>query len=342
MKRILIVSINWLGDAIMTTPVFKALKDRIPDAYVAVMAHNRVLDVYSENPYIDEIIAFDEKTSQKGLIAKLRFISLLKHYKFDTVFLLHRSLTRAFICFLAGIKRRVGYCRGKTNFLITDCVKADKKILHRQDYYLSLFEKAGVKIENTAYQFFVSEQNKIKANALLENIKSKHSTIIGIHPSANWNLKRWPTEKFAELTDRLVDKFNYSIVIIGSKADAGTCDYVADSTLNKALNLCGKTNLKELAAVIGNFDLFISNDSGPAHLASAMGAKTLVIFGPTSPDITGPRGNNITIIKKNTECTIPCYNLDCANNRCIADITVDEVFEKAVSLYNRCNHINNK
>ena len=134
MERILIVSINWFGDCLMTTPVFKAIKDKFPSVYLAVMAPERVSGVFDDNPFIDQVIIFDEKKNQKGLLAKLKFINYLKAQKFDTVFLIHRSLTRALICWLAGIKSRIGHLRLKNSLILTHPVSVPRIPPHRQDY----------------------------------------------------------------------------------------------------------------------------------------------------------------------------------------------------------------
>jgi heptosyltransferase-2 len=321
-KKILVVNVNWLGDAILTTPVFKALKDKFPLSYIAVMVIERVKEVFEDNPYIDEIIIFNEKKG--GLLSKIKFITELRGKRFDMAFLIHRSFTRALICFLAGIKERIGYRRLKNAFILTKKIKPSG-VFHRQDYYLYIFERLEIGIKDRIPQFFIPYKIQKKIKSLLEGIKCQYSYIVGINPSANWELKRWPAYNFSFLADRLIEELNCGVIFIGAGKDRGVVNEVLKCMKNKPYNFCGQTTLKELGGLIGQMDLFISNDSGPAHLASALGIVTLVLFGPTSPEVTSPRGRNVRIIR-NISCKVPCYDLNCEDNICMKGISVDDVF----------------
>ncbi|MDP2922273.1 MAG: lipopolysaccharide heptosyltransferase II [Candidatus Omnitrophota bacterium] len=329
MRRILVVNVNWLGDAILTTPVFRALEEKYPSSYVAVMCVERVKEVFENNPYVDEIIIFDEKSIQNNLGEKLKFAKFLKAKNFDTAFLIHRSFTRAFICMLAGIKIRVGYKRLKNFFVLTNKIIAPAIDIHRQDYYFYLFEKTGIFIKDKMPKVFINPRFKDKFRDIISETQDKYSYIVGINASANWLLKRWPTQNFAALCDRLVKELNCAIIFICAAKDRVTSEEIIRQMNEPSYNLCGQTNLKELAALMEVMNLFTSNDSGPAHLAAAVGIPTIALFGPTSSKITSPRGKYVTIIKKDISCKIPCYKLDCKNNICMTGITVDEVFLEA-------------
>ena len=332
MKRSVVATVNWLGDAILTTPVFKALKDTYPDSYIAVMAPQRVADVYRNNPNIDDIIIFDEKGKQRGFKEKLEFIRSLKEKKFDTVYLIHRSLTRALVCYFAGIKERIGYKRFKTWFILTKRIPAPYISVHRQEYYLNLFAQGGVEIKNTMPEFFIPEDIRSNIKKSLEKQKKLHKYLVGINPSANWELKRWPKEKFAQLADRLISELDCGLYFVGAKQDEKVIRSVIRLMHQAPYDLCGETSIKELAAYVESMDLFISNDSGPAHLAAALGTKTLALFGPTSTQVTSPKGKRVTLLQTNVGCKIPCYDLMCKENICMKRILVTEVFEKAKSL----------
>ena len=337
-ERILIVNVNWLGDAILTTPVFKALKQEFPCSYIGVMVVERVREVFTENPYIDEIIVFDEKKCQKSLINKIKFIFFLKRKRFDTAFLIHRSFTKSFICFLAGIKRRIGYKRLKNQFIINKRISRPSRDIHRQDSYLHLFESSGITIENKLPQFFISEGTREKMLNGLSFLREKHPYIVGINPSANWELKRWPASYFSKLADFLIKSLNCAIILIGAEKEKNVVREVMKNTHGKAYNFCGKTSLKELGALMENMDIFISNDSGPAHMAASLGINTLVLFGPTSDALTSPKGEFVKIIKKETGCEVPCYNLECDDNRCMKGISVEEVSSYVKSILLRTDY----
>jgi heptosyltransferase-2 len=333
MQRILIVSVNWLGDAIMLTPACKALK-KLPGAYVAVMAHPRVADVFKDSPFVDEVITFDERGREQSISAKLAFIKTLKEKKFDTVFLVQRSFTRALLCMASGIPRRIGYTRTKTFFVVNQPIEPNPHIIHRQDFYLYLFEKTGVVVGDRIPEVFVSEQSRSRMKHFFSQI-TPGKFIVGINPSANWVQKRWPYDRFAKLCDCLIKDLECAVVFIGARADKETVDKVIQNMEQKAFNLCGNTSVKELAASMQFMSLFISNDSGPAHLSAAMGTNTLVLFGPTSSQVTGPRGKHVSIVAVPPgACTIPCYKDTCSDPRCMNAITVEEVFSYAKRFLN--------
>lgn len=322
------VSVNWFGDCVLLTPAFKAIKQKYNTSYVAVMAPQRVSGLFEDNPSIDEVIIFDEKETHKSLKSKVAFIKELKEKEFDAAFLVHRSFTRALICLLAGIKKRIGYKRLKNSFVLTDKIDLPDEDIHRQDYYLHLFEGAGINIDDRTPQVFIPEAARESAKKLLSQIQDV-SRLVGINVAANWPLKRWPKEFFGRLADRLIDELGAQVVFIGDDKESELIEDVMASMKKEAYNLCGKTTLKELAALMDNCRLFLSNDSGPAHLAASLSIPTLVLFGPTSSSITSPRGGAVMIIQKDSGCKIPCYKLDCKDNICMKNITVDEVFSEA-------------
>lgn len=333
MKKILVVTVDWLGDAILTIPVFKALKETFSDSCVLVMAEERVKSVFENNPYIDETIPFDEKKLKKSFSQKLKLIYLLRKKKIDTVFLIHRSFTRAVICRLAGIKKRIGYKRVKTGFILTKKILPVNKPIHRQDYYLRLFQESGVIIKDRMPEFFIPKIEFEKAELFLKNIRGEYKYIAGINPSANWPLKRWPAENFAGLADELIKNYNCAVLFTGAQKDKEIVEKVTKNMRQKYFDLCGKTTLTELAALMRNMTFFISNDSGPAHLAAGLGAPTIVLFGPTSSEITAPKGNYVKIINKPHNCKIPCYKLDCRDNQCMKNIKVQDVIAEIKKMF---------
>ncbi|MBL7131106.1 MAG: lipopolysaccharide heptosyltransferase II [Candidatus Omnitrophica bacterium] len=337
MKRILIVNVNWLGDVLFSTPIFKALKKKYPNSYIACMIPARCKEILEGNPNLDEIILFNERAEQKGMFAKLRFISQLKKKDFDTAFLLHRSFTKALIVYLSGIPERIGYFRKKRNLLLTkSIIPPDKDRVHRLEYYLNLIESQGIKVEDKSCEVFVSEADKehIK-NLLIENGISDNDFVVAINPGGNWNLKRWPKGHFAELADKLVSDLDVKIIITGAKKDIRLAEEISNLMKAKPIIFCGKTTLKQLAALFKKVNLVISADSGPMHIANALGAKLIALFGPTSPGITGPYNKeNCIILKSEVNCKIPCYILDCKNNICMKNIKPDEVLGEIKKEFN--------
>jgi heptosyltransferase II len=330
--KILVVTVNWLGDAVMTFPAFGALKSAFPGCQTAVMAVPRLEGLYEMNPDVDEVITFDERRQERSLTAKIKFIRRLKAKHFDTVFCIHRSFTRILICALAGIPIRYGYGRWKTSFLLTESIKPAVGLIHRQDHYLGLFKGSGMNTTSLAPKVTIPDTDAQWAQNLCVDLRKKAAHLVGINPSANWKLKRWPLEKYSFLADKLSREARCKIVLIGSGSDKPLADACQANMKEPCLNLCGTTTIKQLAAILKKLDLFISNDSGPAHLAAAEGVKTIVLFGPTDPQITAPRGPAVTIIQGDSGCTIPCYNGDCRQNKCMDSIDPAKVFAASLAL----------
>ena len=165
-KRILIFNVNWLGDVLFSTAVIRNIRRNFPESFIACIIPSRCYPVLKGNPHLDEIIIFDEKDRHKGLFARLAFIRNLKKKKFDTVFLLHRSFSRALICRLAGIKQRIGHYTKKRAFLLTEkIIPPERDSLHRIDYYLDVIEKAGLRVEDRYLDFYFTAEDEEQADA---------------------------------------------------------------------------------------------------------------------------------------------------------------------------------
>ena len=364
MKKILIVNVNWVGDAIFSSPIFKALKAAYPRAKISCLAVPRVREILESIPAIDEIILYDEDGAHRSPLAKLRLIYVLSQKHFDAAFLLHRSLTRALLVFFAGIPRRIGYdAKGRGRFL-TRAIKApDEQTTHRLDYYLNVVESFGVAVIDRASSLAVSIASETENRELLErhDIGDKDFLVV-VHPGGNWDLKRWPVHHFTRLIEELMKdgKVNPStspalkaqgllrvdserrlfrrgmgavervkVVISGSDQDVVLTEAIISGLRRKPVVLAGKVDLKQLMALMKRADCVVSADSGPLHIASSVGTSVVGIFGPTRPEITGPRGSGrAVILQRDVGCNRrPCYNLECPDNICMQAVSVKEVLD---------------
>jgi len=331
-KRILIFDVNWIGDVLFSTAVIRNIRRNFPGSFLACIIPSRCYLILKDNPNLDEIIIFDEKDRHRGIIAKFKFIDSLRRKKFDAVYLLHRSASRALICRLAGIKEIFGYYTKKRGFLLTKKIQPPAlEGLHRKDYYLTLIEKAGLRVEDSYAEFFISEKDTDFVDGFLSGQGiGKDKILAVINPGGNWLPKRWPAEYWARLSDMLISGLNAKVVISGGPQDAALTHQIQGAMKEKPVSATGVFNLKQLGALLKKADLFITADTGPLHIANAVGSKKIIaIFGPTSTEITGPYPlKNITILKKNTGCKVPCYVIACKDNRCMKAVTPEEVFEQ--------------
>ncbi len=331
-EKIVIFNVNWLGDVLFSTATIRNIRYNYPDSYLACIIPPRCLPVLEGNPYLNEIIVFDEKKKHKSLFGKISFILELRKKKFDKVFLLHRSFSRAFITYLAGIKERIGYATKKRSFLLTKKLTAPNiENIHRADYYLDVLKQYGLKIKDRDTNFYFSCDDEQFVNQFIKknNLESA-KFLIGLNPGGNWNPKRWPKENFVKLIESLVDRLQAKIIVTGGPEDKELASWIVSNTKVSVVISAGVFNLKQSAAFFKKLDFFITADSGPMHIAAAVSTKNIIgLFGPTKKELTGPvQENNVTIIQKNVECKLPCYNVDCSDNKCMKAITVEDVLEK--------------
>ncbi len=327
-SKILVVNINWLGDVLFSTPAIRLIKESYPSSYLACMVVPRCKEILENNPYIDELIFFDERTIHRSLLSKLKFILFLKRKKFDAVFIFHRSFTRTLICYLSGIPQRIGYYRRKNTLLLTEKIEM-KKGIHRVDYFLNLLKARGLEAKSRNYQFFIREQDRDFASSFLEEHKiNTRDALVYLNPGGNWLLKRWAPENFAKLGDLIIERYNAKVIITGAQKDRGLALNIAKAMKHKPVIAAGKTSLTQLAALYERGHLMVSGDSGPLHIAICMKAPTIALFGPTSPKITGPVGSSkFRLIQVDVGCSVPCYELNCSLNRCMRAITPQKVIE---------------
>ncbi len=326
MKRILIVNVNWLGDTLFATPFIRAVRDSHPKAYIAILTHPRCYKILEGNPNIDEIIIYDEKKQHRNLLRRFSMVSYLRSKKFDTAFILRKSLSRTLLLLFSKIPRRVGYRSKRAGFLLTEKVDIPHKGLHKVEYFLNLAKAAGIETKNKNYEILISSNDMENGKNILKDAGIKDKGFIALNAGGNWDLKRWPAEDFAKLGDKIFERFNIPIVLTGAEKDIALAEKITGLMRHKPVALCGKTDLKTLGAIFKKARCVISNDSGPMHLAVAVRTNVIAIFGPTSPELTGPYGDGkYVVLRKDTCCKVPCYDLKCKDNRCMKAVTVEDV-----------------
>lgn len=336
-KRILIFCPNWIGDVLFSTPVIKAIRHNQPQAHIACAVVPGCRDVLEDNPCLNEIIIYDQDGEHKSLLGKMRFISILRQKEFDEVYILRHSLTRTLITALSKIKVRVGFSQKQNDILLTHSVNLNDKHCHRCEMYLQLCRRMQMEAPDRNYEFFVRQKDREYINQLLESESVKKDDLfIVLNPGGNWEPKRWPKENFVKLADALIEKYKAKVCISGSEKDLKLAQQITEAMSVKPVVACGRTDIKQLGALMERADIVISADSGPLHIASAVGSDVIAIFGPTSPAITGPcgKGRHI-IIHKDVGCRIPCYKPNCQSYKCMKSIEPSDILAAVGELLNR-------
>jgi len=336
--RILITRTDRIGDVVLSTPAITAARKAFPQAYIAAMVSPETQEIIKGNPYLNEIILYDKKTRHKSFLKTLHFAICLREKKFDLALILHSTVRINLVCFLAGIARRIGYARGKMDFLLTDKLEYTKRLgeKHEAEYSLDVLRHAGIKAEISPLVMTIEKKDEESIDRLLREAGAETGKFIVLHPGASDASKMWPKEKFARLADILIDRFGLRVVFVSSPEQAKIGEEVRRLMKNNPVSLCGQTSLGELAALLKRVSLFISNDSGPVHIACAVGTPVISIFSRNekglSPTRWAPLGKKTRAVHKDVGCT-ECLAHNCKKAfLCINSISVEEIVEKAKEL----------
>ncbi len=348
-KNILVRGVNWIGDAVMTMPALRGIKHSHPDSKITLLVKPWVSPLFEKDPNIDEIILYQD--GYKSITGKLRLADRLRENNFCMALLFQNAFDAAFIAVLAGIRERIGYSRDGRRILLTKPVPFDDnaKRLHHVKYYLNLVDKAGFASKGSLPWIYMTLDERLEARDKLKDLKRP---VIAMNPGATYgSSKRWSPERFAEVAVRVINEMDGSVVILGGPSETGIADEIFKKvedmkfgnsegekknekksellifSASQLLNLSGKTSLRELAALISECDVLVTNDSGPMHIGYAVGTPIVAIFGSTSPELTGPVGKGDIVIRKELDCS-PCFERECKKGdlRCMDLITAEEVF----------------
>jgi len=329
--RILITRTDRIGDVILSTPVIKAVRDKYPDAHIAFCVQPHGFEILDRNPYLNEVILYDKKGKHGNIFGIIGFIFKLRRKKFDLAIILHPTNMINLACFFAGIPRRVGYNR-KLGFLLTDKILHEKQKgeKHELEYTLDVVRHIGIEPLDKKLYMSLHEDTERKVQEIFDkNGIERTKRIICIHPGASCDSKKWPVEFFSDLIDMLSSKYGAKIILVGGENDGALGKKIAETINVNALNLIGKTTLSVLAGILSKARVFISNDSGPVHIAVSVGTPVIDIFGRNDPGLSpkrwGPLGPEDVVLHKSAGC-IKCLAHNCKRDfACLRAITVDEV-----------------
>ncbi|MGD8538939.1 MAG: lipopolysaccharide heptosyltransferase II [Candidatus Aminicenantes bacterium] len=331
--KIVVRAPNWIGDAILSIPALASLPNNFPNAEIWVCASDWTRGIFDPLDWIKGTIPLPNQNSFKN--TRSSAIKLKKH-AFDIGILFTNSFGSALLFSLAGIPQRWGYARDGRHFLLTKRVETSllEAPRHHLHYYLSLISKLGLETAPIELDFPLSDEALTQAHHLLLSLSlNTDNPLIILSPGASYGpAKRWPAPSYARLASLLQKHQNAQILIIGSEADREIARTIAALMPDPPVDLTGKTTLPQLAGVISLSALFITNDSGPMHLANALKVPVVAIFGPTDPRITGPYQKPSTVLQEYVPCW-PCSYRECPfEHQCMTQITPERVHEECKSL----------
>ncbi|MDD5409287.1 MAG: GT4 family glycosyltransferase PelF [Candidatus Omnitrophica bacterium] len=327
--KILVIKLSSLGDIILSTAALRALWQKFSqDNYkISFLTGEESKDVLLRSPYVDELMVCDLKNNDKGLRGLWGIGSALRKKNFDIVIDLQNNRASHILSYLSGCVNCYGYDNGKFSFLLRHRIKDDKPPIDPVTHQFRILKMLGIDLLDNSLELWPSADD-IKHMEELLNAQwlSQAQKIVGINISASkrWSTKLWPQQNMIRLCEELGLR-DIRVVITGTAQDLAYAELLVSSLKGaKIINACGKTTVNELAALIKKCHVFISADSSPLHIASAMGTPFIALFGPTDSRRHLPPGKNCIVINKDLDCS-PCYKTKCRSKRCMGQITPEEV-----------------
>jgi heptosyltransferase-2 len=343
-KRVVVRGTNWVGDSVMTVPALRALRQVLPEASITLVVRPSARGIFADVDFVDDLLIYD----RRSVWSVVPQIKEWRKRQFDLAVLFQNAFEAALIPFLAGVPLRLGYATESRQALLTHPLPLPDWRLSRHEvfYYLYLitaleqllFGKSEICEREPDASLQISDARKSEAEDLLRayGVRAGEPVVALCPGSINSRAKRWPAEAYAALADRFIDS-GRQVLLIGSADEADVTREVTSRMKQQPVVLTGKTSLDQITSVLSLVDLVVTNDTGPAHIAAALGRPTLVIFGPTNPLTTRPFAPEAEILRHPPDCA-PCMLRDCPiDHRCMTAIDVNEVFEHSQALLKRAS-----
>lgn len=337
-KKILVIKPRAIGDVLLSTPVLPNLREEFPCAQIDFLLDKFASDVMIDNPYVDNVIVFDTRTQ-----SPISIITLVRQRRYDLVIDLFANPRTAIITMLSGARYRVGFPFKWRKVAYNILVHPRSGQVHNIEFNLDALRRIGIPIKFQAPAFYLNDKAKSFAEGFLKSHNLSCGRFITINIGGGWKTKRLPAKKAIELCDLIEGKLSFPAVVLYGSAEINEAQHISEST--NAI-LAPPTSLHEMGAIMKESLLLITNDSGPMHIAAALGVPTLAIFGPTSPHLQGPYGNISEIVRNEELDCLECNLTRCPivdpvtgiGNPCMKELKVELIFEKLAKLISKVEH----
>ena len=329
----------------MGTPALMDLREAYPGATITLWARPAIAELLQGHPGIDDVLVYDYRGEHRGVLGKIALIQALRQRNFTLAILFQNAFEAALLTFLAGIVERIGYATDGRTWLLSKPIKVSRKrgAAHQVENFRALIpDVTGVPTERRP-NLVVEEGEREKVDQRFPEIALRDGDcLIGINPGAVYGTaKCWLPERFAETGDHLIKKLQensmpgkkVSCVVVGGPGEEGLGQCVAGYMKERPIVLSGKTTLRELMNIIRRCSIFLTNDTGPMHIANAFNVPLVAIFGSTDPEDTAPFHNRQAVVRNPVNCA-PCYLRHCPiDHRCMTGVSVQQVYQAALSQY---------
>ncbi len=337
-RSLLILAREHIGDLVCTTPALRSLRRLYPDAHIVIEGGERAVDALAHNPNLDEILV---RPAHQGILEKMRFVLRLRRRRFDLGVTLDDTADAPFVMWLAGIPRRVGLVR-KPRFarFYTDSLPLDRRAHEMVDNFRAVVALLGGDVTDAKTEVYPDGADRATVDRLFAEAglnKESGEILIALNPGASAPANRWLPERFAELADLLLQTPQTRVLLLGGPGDQDLADAICACVRQTGLiRLTGRLSVLELAETLGRCAAMATGDTGPMHLAVAMGTPVVALFGPAVPSESGPgyaTGN--VVIRHVTGCPL-CTKYVCRDDRrCMKAISAEEVARALAGLLAR-------
>jgi len=337
--NILIVKLSAIGDVIHTLPALNAIRRHYPAARITWLIEEAACDLVAGHQALDRVLVSKRKRWLKYLLSPLflkvaresyDFVKALRDTHYDMILDFQALLKSGILIALARGNRKIGFGRGLEHMehsylFLNERIPAVDMEHHALTRGLMLLNALGIPTPEVEYKLPLSDGDRQKVDNIIKcHGLKKARRLIAVNPVAKWDTKLWPSRHVSRLADCLIEQYNAAIVFTGSFADRQAIDAIISAMQGPALNLAGETSFKMLADLYEKADMVVSTDTGPMHMAAAVGTPVVALFGPTAPWRTGPYGSGHQIVRAELEC-MPCFKRRCKTTECMHQITVAQV-----------------
>lgn len=338
-KKILLMKFSGFGNIVLALPTIRGIRKKYPLAEIVFLTHTINSSIIERDPAINKIITFDiEKGTIKTFINIFILLFKLRRENFDFIFDFEQfSRFSALVSFFSKAKTKIGFStKGQGREKLYDIKVNYDNNKHTSRVFADQAISLGIDIDFQNSEVFLDEKDKESISSLLKSYKIREKgVLVGMHPGCGSNnpKRKWPKENFAKLADFLIDEYGYNVFFSGDDRERKLVKEIQSLMKNKSINLAGKMNIRELTELIVRCKFFVCSDTGPLHLASAMKIPTISFFGPNTPSLYGPLGENNLIFYQKLPCS-PCttnFNektTNCKHFKCINNITFQDVKNK--------------
>jgi heptosyltransferase II len=329
--------VNWLGDAVMTTPALGAVRAAFPEDVLTLVARPAVAELFRHHPHVDEIVVYDKPGKHAGAAGTVRLARELRRRRCGRAILFQNAFNAALLAFLAGVPDRWGYATDGRRFLLSRAVAVTEEALslHHVEYYLRLVSDLGIpRPASPAMRLHVTDAERAAMRARLAGLGvPEERRILGINPGATYgSAKRWYPERFAAAADALSEEWGAAVVLMGTRPEMPIAGEIAAAMRRRPVDLSGRTSVRELMALLSLCTFLVTNDSGPMHIAAAEGVPLAAVFGPTNPRTTSPWTPLAKVVRVDVDCS-PCLLRKCdRGHECMRGVTADMVVSAARNL----------